>query len=196
MDEGPGRREEAEEFSRCCVDGPDEVMDILGAVVAELGLSRQVAPQVAVCVLDGATPPGGVEIAEEGLHGEILVEPLMASELGAVVEGDGAPGGLGQGGKAAAERGGDGLGGSARQGVSQGQPGLTLAEREQMAPFLCQTVQASPQTRRLSLHRRPLDRHQPLPRRDHPWPKTLHLDRKSRQNYRRRQMRAQCYTKS
>ena len=45
MDEGLGRSEEAEAFSRCCVDGPDEVVDVLGAVVAELGLSRQVAPQ-------------------------------------------------------------------------------------------------------------------------------------------------------
>jgi len=47
-----------------------------------------------------------------GHYRETLAELLMASELGAVVEGDGAPGGLGQGGKAAAERGGGDLGGS------------------------------------------------------------------------------------
>ena len=58
MNEGLGRREETEALSRCCVDGPDEVGDVLGAVVAELGLSRQVAPQDAICVLDGAALPG------------------------------------------------------------------------------------------------------------------------------------------
>ena len=40
MDEGLSRGEEVEAFSRCCVDGPDEAVYVLGAVVAELGFSR------------------------------------------------------------------------------------------------------------------------------------------------------------
>ena len=77
MNQGLGRREEAEAFSRCCVDGPDEVMDVLGAVVAELSLSRQVAPQDAVCVLDGATLPGRVRYGRPYRHGtETLILAL------------------------------------------------------------------------------------------------------------------------
>jgi hypothetical protein len=56
--------------------------------------------------------------------------------------------------------------------------------------LLRQTVQASPQARRLSFARRPPDRHQPIPCRAQPATQTLHLDRRSRQNHRCRQTRA------
>lgn len=39
MDEGLGRRQEAEAYSQCCVDGPDEVVDVLGAPGANLSSS-------------------------------------------------------------------------------------------------------------------------------------------------------------
>src|SRR5271170_1542461 len=49
---------------------------------------------------------------------------------------------------------------------------------------------AQAQARRLSVCRRPASRNQPLPRRAQPPLKALHLDRRSRQNHRRRQARA------
>jgi hypothetical protein len=60
----------------------------------------------AVGVLDGAALQGRTGIAKEASHGEILLQLLMAGELGAVVEGDRTPGGLGQGGEGTAEGGG------------------------------------------------------------------------------------------
>ena len=51
-------------------------------------------------------------------------------------------------------------------------------------------LSTAPETRRLPLHCRPPGRHQPLARRDQRQPKALHLDRRSRQNHRRRQTRA------
>ena len=56
--------------------------------------------------------------------------------------------------------------------------------------LLHEALEAAPETRRLPLHCRPPGRHQPLPRRDQRQPKALHLDRRSRQNHRRRQTRA------
>ena len=49
---------------------------------------------------------------------------------------------------------------------------------------------AQAQARRLSIRRRPASRDQPLPRRAQSAIKALHLDRRSRQNHRRRQARA------
>ena len=51
-------------------------------------------------------------------------------------------------------------------------------------------LSTAPETRRLPLHCRPPGRHQPLARRDQRQPKALHLDRRSKQNHRRRQTRA------
>ena len=56
--------------------------------------------------------------------------------------------------------------------------------------FFAKLSKRAPETRRLPLHCRPPGRHQPLPRRDQRQPKALHLDRRSRQNHRRRQTRA------
>jgi hypothetical protein len=55
--------------------------------------------------------------------------------------------------------------------------------------LLRNTVEASPQARRFSFGRRPPGRHQPLPRRTKPAPQTVQLDRRPRQNHRRRQAR-------
>src|SRR4051812_12120778 len=49
---------------------------------------------------------------------------------------------------------------------------------------------APPETRPLPLRRRPPGRHQPLPRRDQRRTEALHMDRRPRQNHRRRQTRA------
>ncbi len=48
----------AEAFSGRCVDGPDDVVDVLLAVLGEIGLSREVASEHAVGVLDGVGLPG------------------------------------------------------------------------------------------------------------------------------------------
>ena len=46
---------------------------------------------------------------------------------------------------------------------------------------------APPETRPLPLRRRPPGRHQPLPRRDQRRTEALHMDRRPRQDHRRRQ---------
>ena len=56
--------------------------------------------------------------------------------------------------------------------------------------LLRQAVEAPPETRPLPLRRRPPGRHQPLPRRDQRRTEALHMDRRPRQNHRRRQTRA------
>ena len=56
--------------------------------------------------------------------------------------------------------------------------------------LLRQAVQAPLEMRRLPLRRRPPGRHQPLPRRDQRRTEALHMDRRPRQNHRRRQTRA------
>jgi len=60
--------------------------------------------------------------------------------------------------------------------------------------LLRQAVQAPLETRRLPLRRRPPGRHQPLPRRDQRRTEALHMDRRPRQNHRRRQTRAPSVT--
>ena len=65
---------------------------------------------------------------------------------------------------------------------------LLVAQRRRR--LLRQARQATLQARRLPIGRRSPGRHQPLPRRDKPEPKALHMDRRPRQNHRRRQARA------
>ncbi|MCH9053758.1 MAG: hypothetical protein IIA72_22355 [Proteobacteria bacterium] len=57
-EEGLGGGSEIEAFSGRCVDGPDDVVDVLLAVVGEVGFSWEVASENAVGVLDGAALPG------------------------------------------------------------------------------------------------------------------------------------------
>src|SRR3954454_1906887 len=59
-------------------------------------LAWQEAADPAVQVLDAALLPGGVRVAEVGLHREVAVEGGVAGELAAAVEGDGPAGLLGQ----------------------------------------------------------------------------------------------------
>src|SRR3954464_2984885 len=59
-------------------------------------LAWQEAADPAVQVLDATLLPGGVRVAEVGLHREVAVEGGVAGELAAAVEGDGPAGLLGQ----------------------------------------------------------------------------------------------------
>src|SRR4051812_18462007 len=59
-------------------------------------LARQEAPDTAVGVLDAALLPGGVRVAEVGLHREVAVEDGVGGELRPAVEGDRPAGLLGQ----------------------------------------------------------------------------------------------------
>src|SRR6476646_6564457 len=58
-------------------------------------LAWQEAADPAVQVLDATLLPGGVRVAEVGLHREVAVEHGVAGELAAAVEGDGPAGLLG-----------------------------------------------------------------------------------------------------
>ena len=57
MRQGLGGGYETEAFSGRCVDGPDDVVDVLLAVVGEVGFSWEVALENAVGVFDGAALP-------------------------------------------------------------------------------------------------------------------------------------------
>ena len=64
MDECLGRRKETEALSRCRVVGPDDVEDALVAVVAELGLSSQVAGKAQVAMMEAQLNKLGTRLAE------------------------------------------------------------------------------------------------------------------------------------
>src|SRR4051795_12158698 len=61
-----------------------------------LAVAGEETPDPPVRVLDGAFLPGGVRVAEVGLHREVAVERGVAGELRPAVEGDGPAGGLRQ----------------------------------------------------------------------------------------------------
>src|SRR5690606_305672 len=77
--------------------------------------SRQGAPHAADGVFDAALLPGGVRIAEEGAELQLLGEPPVLGELGAVVEGERAAQRWGQSEELAAEALGDGRSGLSLQ---------------------------------------------------------------------------------
>ena len=79
----------------------------------------------------------------------------------------------------------------AADGFARGDAGQILKGHPENIRHAVQALDEAPaQARRLPLGRRPPGSHQPLPRRAQRRGKTLHLDRRSRQNYRRRQTRA------
>ena len=80
---------EAEAFARRCVEIPDDAVDVFVAVAAEAGLARQVSPEASVGVLDTASLPWAMRIAEEGAQADGIFDPLMSGELATVVVGDG-----------------------------------------------------------------------------------------------------------
>src|SRR5689334_25227227 len=59
-------------------------------------LARQEAARPAVQVLDASLLPGGVRVAEVGLHRQLAAEDRVAGELGPAVEGDRPAGIVGQ----------------------------------------------------------------------------------------------------
>jgi len=63
---------------------------------SEIGFSGQCTAQPTDGVLDAAFLPRGIAVAEVGLDTEVLGEPVVVCELGAVVEGDGSPQGFWQ----------------------------------------------------------------------------------------------------
>src|SRR5262249_11546979 len=100
----------------------------------EVGLARQGSAQAPDSVLDAALLPGGMGIAEIGLAAE-LVQPVMACELGTIVEGEGAAQPFGHGLHEAGDLFGDEVGGlvggpggeeDAGSSVVQGEDGLAV----------------------------------------------------------------------
>ena len=69
-----GWGEIAEAFWVCGVIRPDDVLDVLLGVIGELGFAWQVAPENAVCVLDGAALPRRVGVTEEGEQAEVSLQ--------------------------------------------------------------------------------------------------------------------------
>jgi len=82
----------AESFSGCVVVGPDDILDVLLAVVGKIGFAWQVASENAVGIFNGAALPGRMWIAEEARHAKVAFQILVCGEFRAVVAGDGAPG--------------------------------------------------------------------------------------------------------
>ena len=80
----------AQALARCIVVGLNQPCKLIFWQGRQVYLARQSAPQAAVGVLDTALLPRGTSIAEEGLYAQVM-EPMMACELGPVVEGDRPP---------------------------------------------------------------------------------------------------------
>ena len=99
----------------------------------EVGFSGHVAAEEAIGVFDGASLPRGMGVAEVGWHVQLGVEVLMESEFAAVVEGDGLAGHTRQRAEGFLQRLIGGLGLFARQRGGEGEAGLPLAQREQVA---------------------------------------------------------------
>ena len=108
-------------------------MDVLLAVVGEVGFSWEVASENAVGVLDGAALPGRMGIAEPGFHVQGLREVLMSGEFGSIVEGDGAARELGQALEDIPQEPVRGLGCLAPQRGGQGETRDSLDQRQEIA---------------------------------------------------------------
>ena len=89
VEEDLGRGLEVKALSRGGVVGPEELGEALLGEGRQIGFARQRSAEAADGVFDAALLPGCVWVAEVGFEAE-LVQAVMASELGAVVEGDGA----------------------------------------------------------------------------------------------------------
>jgi len=83
--EGFSRGFEVKAFSRRMIVGANQSIESLGCEGGEISLSWNESPHTADRVLDAALLPRRVAVAEIGLDGE-TVQPVMARELGAVVE--------------------------------------------------------------------------------------------------------------
>ncbi|MHC2332441.1 hypothetical protein ACVIW0_001730 [Bradyrhizobium sp. USDA 4454] len=79
---------EVKAFARGVVVCGDELAEASGWELVEIGFARDEAAHATDGVLDATFLPGGVRIAEEGLHQEAL-QGKVRCELGTVVEGDG-----------------------------------------------------------------------------------------------------------
>lgn len=83
------RGSEAQALTRTVVKTLSDIRD----VVVREGLNgrsfRDVLPDKAVCVLDGASLPGRVRVGKEEISREVKSDPLMVHEFHAVVRGDG-----------------------------------------------------------------------------------------------------------
>src|SRR4029078_11809567 len=89
LGEGLGRGLPVKAFSRGVVVSGDQLLEADIWQRREIGLARNEAPHPPDRILDAALLPGRVRVAEEGIDRK-TVQPPMAGELGAVVEGDGA----------------------------------------------------------------------------------------------------------
>ena len=88
LGEGLGGCSEVKAFARGVVVGCEERPKAAVGEGGEVGLAGQEAAHPADRVLDAALLPGSVAIAEEGCDRQPM-QRAVASELGAVVEGDG-----------------------------------------------------------------------------------------------------------
>src|SRR5215210_4055009 len=118
-------------FSRRVVVAGDEVEEALLIELGEVGLSGQEAAHASDGVLDAAFLPRSVRIAEEGLYADGF-EVVVAGELGAIVEGDGAAERLGQSAEGSSDGRSDRLGVFGRQGTADQGAAHSLVQHEQV----------------------------------------------------------------
>ncbi len=108
-----GRSPVIETLAGGIVVGLNELYKPVLRQCCEVGLAGKGAPEPTDGVLDATLLPGGVGITEEGFDTQI-VETVVESELGAVVEGDGPPPIWGELSQDLGHSGGDGSGSLAR----------------------------------------------------------------------------------
>src|SRR5579883_230558 len=129
FEEDLGARLVAEAFSWGVIIEAEEGEEALICEDGEVCFAGDEAAGAADGVFDSALLPRGIGVAEVGLDGE-LVERLVASELGSVVEGDGLTQRLGEGGEQGEEAASDAVGGFARQSCGEEDARLAFMKDE------------------------------------------------------------------
>jgi hypothetical protein len=128
---------EVKAFPRCVVVGGDQVSKAAVWQCGEVGFAGHEAPHPADGVLDAALLPGRVGIAKEGVDRQ-AVQPIVAGELGAVVEGDGLTQLLRHGAEQLDEMAGDAIGSLAGQPDRQQQTGFALMHGQDGLAVFCE----------------------------------------------------------
>ena len=151
VEEDLSRRSVVKTLSRGVVVERDGGEEALLRESGEIGFSGDEATQATDGVFDAALLPRGVRITEEGLDG-VVVELVMASELGAIVEGDGLSERRRQGGEESEKMLGDGIGFFAGRSRCDDQPAVAIVNGENgLAVFGKENEVGFPMSRGLSI---------------------------------------------
>jgi hypothetical protein len=137
LGKGLGRGSEVKAFARGVVVSGDEGAKSAVRERSEIGFAGDESAHSSDCVLDAALLPGRVGIAEEGIDRQ-AAQGEVASELGAIVEGDGLSEWLWHGAKQIDEMASDPVGGLVGQPDRQQEAGFALVHGQNRLTVFCE----------------------------------------------------------